>query len=499
MLKRSTLACAVAVVALCCGSVFLATQHMSHSVWFDESQTHRIAHQDTIAGIAKLARTERSYPPLFFLAVHQALRLRDDEAGLRLPAALFGALAAFAVFLLGREVADGLAGLTAASLFVLTPGAFRYFVDGNAYTLLMLASALSTLCLLRAARSDGLKDWLLYGLLALAGLGTHVMFMFHLGAHLVAGLYLRASVAPAPGARYRRLLTVMSLLIAVAMVWSFIYVRGGGDVRPLEFSRMAHPRMLVTLAGMYVGPLVMGGLVPLVLWCSLQLLGAAGLFQRCKRTLWALVILAGLPLVAITLFIVATLEYVAYRYALGVFPLACVVAACSWEALPQRRIVARACLCAAMLGYCASGAVFIARAGQNTFGYQDWRSAGQYLSRFSEPGETVLVSPRAGLLPLTYYYKAPGVVASAMGEAPDFVVRHLQATDKPNRGVWVVFSTFANDNPLVARYTEFRGMGPDQQIRALVAAIESRSFFVCQTARFQRVTVFVVRRRPCPV
>ncbi len=35
------------VILLACGCLLLAARHMSHSVWFDESQTDLIAHQDT--------------------------------------------------------------------------------------------------------------------------------------------------------------------------------------------------------------------------------------------------------------------------------------------------------------------------------------------------------------------------------------------------------------------------------------------------------------------
>ena len=201
--------CATAVVVLALVSVLVALGHMSHSVWYDESQTHLIARQGTLGGVTALAMQERPYPPLFFFAVHYSLLLRDDETGLRLPAAVFGALAVLAVFLLGSELVDSLTGTVAAFLFVLTPGAFRYFVDGNTYTLLMLASALSTLYLWRAARSDAMWDWALYALFALVGLGTHSLFVFHLGAQVLAGIFLRTRSQPAAGRSYRRLTWVM--------------------------------------------------------------------------------------------------------------------------------------------------------------------------------------------------------------------------------------------------------------------------------------------------
>jgi 4-amino-4-deoxy-L-arabinose transferase-like glycosyltransferase len=498
MRRSDTLYCAVVVFVLACGSLILAARHMSHSVWFDESQTHLIAQQETVAGIARLARTERSYPPLFFLAVHESLRFQDDETGLRMPAALFGALAILAVFLLGREMADEFTGAIAAFLFFLTPGAFRYFVDGNAYTLLALISALSTLYLFRASRSNSFKDWLLYALFALLGLGTHMLFMFHLGAQLLAGLYLRSSASAAPAARYRRLLVVMSVLFPVALLWCFIYIHGGGDVRPLVLSKLAHPDLLVTLAGMYLGPLALGGPIPLVLWCPLQLLGAVALFRRHRDRVWAVAILIGLPLLAVTLFIRSTLEYVAYKYALGIFPLACIVAAASWKAVPLRPALAKACFGGAAFAYCVTGAVFIARGGPDAFEFQDWRSASQYLNRQSAAGEPVLVAPGSGLHPLDYYYKSPGISACALPELGGCVAAHFSAEARRGQAVWVAMGTFANDNPAIAKYTQFRESSSEDPVKESVAAIERRGLFVCQMARFLRVTVFAVRSQPCP-
>ena len=77
---------------LAAASFFIATRQMSHSIWFDESQTVLVARQSTLWDMTLVAVQKRAYPPLFFFVVHGSLRFRDDEIGLRLPAAAFGAL-----------------------------------------------------------------------------------------------------------------------------------------------------------------------------------------------------------------------------------------------------------------------------------------------------------------------------------------------------------------------------------------------------------------------
>jgi hypothetical protein len=55
------------VVLLTVLSFVAATRHMTHSIYFDESQTVDIARQSTtLAEVFRAAIRERPYPPLFF-------------------------------------------------------------------------------------------------------------------------------------------------------------------------------------------------------------------------------------------------------------------------------------------------------------------------------------------------------------------------------------------------------------------------------------------------
>ncbi len=498
MSGRGELSAVILAAGLALAAFLLALGHMSHSVWHDEAQTSLIANQPTIAGVVKASRTIRAYPPFFFLAVHPALKFTNDEAGLRLPAALFGALAVLAVFLLGRAVGNDLIGLAAACLFLFTPGCFRYFVDGNPYTLLMLASALSTLLLWRATERDRARDWWLYGIVALVGLGTHLLFAIHVAAQCVAGVYRMGCTGTVRGwGRYRRLLAVMVLLAIPASIFYVVYLTGGGDRRPIDFSRAMQPWMPLMPAGLYLGPLSLGSIGLLGWWLPLQAAGAAALFRKDRRALWTLSILMVVPLVAITLFIASTLTYVAYRYALGVFPLACVVAAMALEALPERSRVWRMTAGAAIVVYCLAGAAFILRSGPDGFGYQDWRSAAASLRRSMRPGDRVLVAPARGSFGLSYYLNVASLSTGSQAEAPDMAQRLLLSAPGRDAVVWVVLSTMSNENPVVARFTELRDPNPDDAVRSMTSALRSQGLAVCRTERFHRVTVVAVQRRPC--
>ncbi len=490
--------CAVAVTTLALASVLVALGHMSHSVWYDESQSHQYASQSTLGRMTTLAMQDRSYPPLFFLAVRYSLQMRDDEVGLRLPAAVFGALTLLAVYSLGTELAGSVAGAIAAFLLVLTPGAFRYFVDGNAYTLLMLVSTLSTLYLLRAARSDALVDWALFALCALVGLGTHPLFVLHLGAQVIAGIWLRTKALPPATHSYVRLLVVAGLLAGAELLWRVFYAHSGGRVLPVKWSTLFEPGTFVAMAGLYCGPQSFGGIVQLLLWGVMQAFGLYALYRMGRDRFWAVTVLIAVPLVAVPILAKLTLPYVAYRYGLGIFPLACVVAACSWKAWSER-VVAQAAIASVILVYWLAGAASIARAGENTFGYQDWRGAARYLKQRFSANDAVFVVHEANLLPFRYYWKEsePVTMGTDIGVSSDQIARTASSAGTPAPRAWIVLSTFANENALVARFTESRRQRIESWVGRLAEAIQQHGLRVCRTESFQRVKVVEVRRGGC--
>jgi 4-amino-4-deoxy-L-arabinose transferase-like glycosyltransferase len=193
--RSATLCVLLALIAATLGLIF-AVSHMTHSVWYDESLTNIIARQPSFSGLVKSAMDLKAYPPAFFVVVRWVHSFDEGPGGMRLPSAVFGFLATFAVFALGRIAGGPAAGALASAFFVLTPGALRYFSDGNAYTLLMLASAVSTVCLYRALQTDRRLHWMLYGASATLGLATHTIFVFHLSGQILAALWYRFVLKP---------------------------------------------------------------------------------------------------------------------------------------------------------------------------------------------------------------------------------------------------------------------------------------------------------------
>jgi len=473
------------VVLLAAATFAMATRHMTQSVYLDEVQVSGYASAPTLADVFWKTISERPYPPLYFFAVHYWLRVQSGEAALRMPAAVFGALAIVAVFFLGKELGGSVIGAVAALLFALAPGVFIYSVNASAYTLLMLASALSTLFLLRAARSDEWRDWLGYAAFAVIGLATHTLFILVLAGQGLAGLYLRRS---------RRFFLVMSLVAAMALAWSLFYVRYGGDVRAPQVGRFSPLVLMVTTAGMYLGALSRGSILQLSLWCLLQAVGGALLFLRMRRTFWALAIFTTVSVVTTTLFVALTLRFIAYRYTLGVFPVACVIAAYAFT--PLKRVFARVGVAVIALGYAAAGVVFIATSTDRTFEWQDWRSIAHYVEGRTAPGDAIVLT-HADALQLNYYYRGTAQFIEAPRTDIEPLIEQMLKPDSGRDRVWAVASTFANPNPIVARFTEAGQFDLNKLVAQLAERIGRHHLVVVQTTELRRaIIVLIAREQP---
>jgi len=472
---------------------YFAATHMSQSIWQDEAQTLSIAQKPTLAEVAKASLQERPYPPFFFFAVHYSLRFRNDETGLRLPAAIFGGLATIAVFALGNLTGGWVIGMLAALFFLLGPGVFRYFVDANAYTLLILMVAVSTLLLVRSIKSNTPVAWFGYIFSVLLGLGTHLVFLLYLGAQIAGAAFWFFSQSGDAAKSHKYFLgTVLLLIVAAGLAIAF-YFHGGGLSRPVHLSQLSSLNTMLSIAGMYFGPLSIGYRSQLAVWVSLQLLGAAVLLTLQRKIFWPVALSITLSLLALTLFIKATVGYVAYKYGLGLFPLACVIAAYGSRFMVERQTpwhtaVKRLASAGAAL-YCILGGIFLARADRSTFEFQNWKGAAEYLRTHSAAIDTIVVSNR-DLPAFSYYYRDPATVVTdrESSRSYDAITSSLA---KGNRRAWVLISTFENDSPLVGSFTNRNTDDLRTRTLDLVAALKNRGVTAEEAIRLHRVNVVV--------
>jgi len=129
-------------------------------------------------------------PPLFFVLANAAERFGDAATTIRVPAEIGGILLIPAVFLLGKVGFNRRVGLLASALTAVNVHAIYYSVEARPYSLVMLFSALSTICLLKLI-DDGRSRWLAgYTLSSAAVVYSHYSGIGVLIAQLLWAMWL---------------------------------------------------------------------------------------------------------------------------------------------------------------------------------------------------------------------------------------------------------------------------------------------------------------------
>lgn len=141
------------------------------------------------ATVAGLAQEESQLTPLYFLLVRLwAQWVGDSVAAVRGFSALLSVASLWALYRLScRLFRDSLTPLMGVAIASVSPFLLLYAQDARPYTLLSLAVILSADALLTAFTRGTVHAWGLYGLSALLGLYSHLLFALVLAGH---GLYI---------------------------------------------------------------------------------------------------------------------------------------------------------------------------------------------------------------------------------------------------------------------------------------------------------------------
>ncbi|MEA2350578.1 MAG: mannosyltransferase [Thermoleophilaceae bacterium] len=174
-MQRGTWAVVAGLTAVAFG---IRLAQLDQSLFGDELFMYRIVAHHDLGRVVSLVHDTESTPPLHFVLAWLGAQLGDPITGIRLPSLLAGTALVPATFLLGRRAAGAVAGLVGAAVVAIAPFAIFYGVEGRAYALLGLLSALSTLALLRALEERSRGRWALFAALTLAVLYTHYAGVF---------------------------------------------------------------------------------------------------------------------------------------------------------------------------------------------------------------------------------------------------------------------------------------------------------------------------------
>src|SRR5438132_4559219 len=159
----------------------------ARSLWLDEVRTSYFATVGTPGDVIARAQELINQMPLYYLAVWLLHPLGTDELVLRLPAALAGALAVGAEFLLARRLFGLRVAVVASVLSAVAPYAVWFSQEARAYSFFMLFTTLQMYFAYRCVKEGRAIDWLGLGLFTTFNLYTHY---FAWAATAAAALYL---------------------------------------------------------------------------------------------------------------------------------------------------------------------------------------------------------------------------------------------------------------------------------------------------------------------
>ncbi|MBB5358211.1 putative membrane protein [Rhodanobacter sp. ANJX3] len=124
----------------------------SQPFWLDEALTYQRVH----LGIGSLIADSFSnrHMPSYFLMLQAISPLDTNNAGLRIPSALFGTASIAVVFTIARRVAGRAAAVVAALLMALSPLQVQYGQEARSYTLVTLLITVALWGLVRLAQNS---------------------------------------------------------------------------------------------------------------------------------------------------------------------------------------------------------------------------------------------------------------------------------------------------------------------------------------------------------
>jgi 4-amino-4-deoxy-L-arabinose transferase-like glycosyltransferase len=167
------------------------------SMWFDEILSYERARQP-LAIVWQIDITTQPNMALYYLVLHFWLRLTSffgflpTEWVLRLPSALFSALGALILYLLGKRFINRLAAIVTVSLYILNPLQLIYAQQTRSYSMELLLICVTTYLLLSrlecAKRQTHWQDWLwwcVYGILCAMMVYTHIFSILILFAYYI--------------------------------------------------------------------------------------------------------------------------------------------------------------------------------------------------------------------------------------------------------------------------------------------------------------------------
>jgi mannosyltransferase len=410
------------LILITCIGFFLRFYNLGfNSLWLDEASTLNFATIDGAGGsfaeIWKYTLSSDPNPPLFVWIEYIVITIAGtSEIALRFASALLGALTVPIMYFVGKEFIDENGGLIASAAFALSPFLIMYSQEARSYSMLLFFITLTTLFYLKAIKSEGLKYWILFGLIAACSIWVHFYAVIFLGAVLLYTLVIY------------RMKYIKEFLISIAIiVATTIPVIVITLQTILKHASLGPSYGVVGFNVIYETLLEISGynIVSMYIILLLFICGLFALYIKEKEKT--------ILLLTILIFTFAASYYLSYklsmvpRYLSFLSIVLFLGVAASYKlfyALTNKKIVVYSLI----LLLVAVNVPFLTTY-YSTYTKQDWRGFSKTLNGMTQPGDLIITVPGYVDQPLNYYYsnKTDGTIEyRASNESTLINIRSLQ-------------------------------------------------------------------------
>jgi hypothetical protein len=206
--SRSVVSPAFAVAALTAVGAVIRWRVAHESLFADELSTFWIVKGNGLLTVLSTVKSNAEItPPLFFAASWLTTQLGDRPELVRLPSVLAGIATIPLIYLLGCRLVGRRVGVVAAAITTFAPFMIYYSAEARAYALMMCMVVLSSLAMLIAIDSHGVRWWVVYAVATAAAVYSHYTCVFLLAAQWLWLLWAH------PEARRRSLLANVGAVI----------------------------------------------------------------------------------------------------------------------------------------------------------------------------------------------------------------------------------------------------------------------------------------------
>ena len=450
------------------------------SLWLDEAFSVSSASGEDLLSVTRLvARKNVPHSPLYpwFLHCWMKFMAGRSEFLIRFPSALFGILTVSVIYAVATRLFDETTGLLSAMLLAVSPFHAYYSQEVRMYTLLGLATLLSTYCALRYLEHQEARLWIAFVLSSSLSLYVHPYAVFIL-LFLAIFVLLLVTTTSQYGGQFKSWLFAGWAVIGSFVPWLLVRLPQllSGTARGfISWIEPPSPQNIVDiLTGFFVARDVAEGFYPMAaLLLAILAFGgplsvlASKSHTRCrplatKGLIFVLGYLA-VPLVAAYSISIFLQPIILPRTLIIVLPPASILVAYGLRVM-RPRVVAIA------LGLLLlSGASLSIRQMHFSLAKEDWRGAAQDVEAVAQAADVIVLVPSYIEPALSYYWDIENEIIEIPPDIPaELMLSSVVDRMSPPGRVWLVLrhthfntlETFMRQDPRFQQLIdkEFRGL-----------------------------------------